>query len=59
MHTDETGMNLEFDDATSQGDAPDLQSQLESLLGTVWERERWARTEDRIDTAVRYGSVRS
>ena len=58
MHTDQTGMNLEADDVTRQSHAPDLQSQLESLLSTVWERERWARIEDRIDTAVRYGTVR-
>jgi hypothetical protein len=38
-------------------DPPDLQSQLEALFGAVWGCERWARTEDRIDAAVRYGSV--
>jgi hypothetical protein len=42
-------------DAAAQIDAPDLQSQLEELLDAVWLGERWAKTEDRIDTAVRYG----
>ena len=34
-----------------------LQSQLEGLLVAVWDSERWARTEDRIDAAVRYGTT--
>jgi hypothetical protein len=55
MHTDQTRLNPGSDGAASQTDAPDLQSQLEALLNAVWERERWARTEDRIDAAVRYG----
>ena len=41
-------------DAATQSEAPDLQSQLEALLDAVWLRERWAKTEDRIDAAVRY-----
>lgn len=43
--------------AVSSRDVPDLQSQLEALLTVVWESERWARTEDRIDAAVRYGTL--
>lgn len=41
-------------DAATQSEAPDLQSQLEALLDAVWLGERWAKTEDRIDAAVRY-----
>jgi hypothetical protein len=57
MNTDQTRLNPGSDGAVSQTDAPDLQSQLEALLNAVWERERWARTEDRIDAAVRYGDL--
>ena len=41
-------------DTAIQSEAPDLQSQLEALLDAVWLGERWAKTEDRIDAAVRY-----
>ena len=41
-------------DAATQSEAPDLQSQLEALLDAVWLGERWAKTEERIDAAVRY-----
>jgi len=34
---------------------PDLQTQLESLLDCVWHAEDVAMTEDRIDTAIKYG----
>jgi hypothetical protein len=42
-------------DAATQSEAPDLQSQLEELLDAVWLGERWAKTEEKIDAAVRYG----
>jgi hypothetical protein len=54
MPTTRTEWNLGVDRAIDCGDVPDLQTQLETLLAAVWESERWARTEDRIDTAVRY-----
>ena len=34
------------------GDTPDLQSQLEALLDTVWEAEANWRLDDRIDLAL-------
>jgi hypothetical protein len=57
MQTANTEMNLEVDDGPVQSDAQDLQSQLEALLTAVWDCERWARTEERIDAAVRYGRI--
>ena len=36
----------------SPDDAPDLQSQLEALLGTVWDAEENWRLDDRIDLAL-------
>jgi hypothetical protein len=57
MNTAHTGVNPEADDEAGQSDAPDLQSQLETLLNAVRDAERWARTEDRIDAAVRYGTI--
>lgn len=33
--------------------APDLQTQMEDILNTVWEAERWARLDDRIELALR------
>jgi len=32
--------------------APDLQSQLEDLLGQVWQSEKWAALEARIDLSL-------
>jgi hypothetical protein len=57
MNTAQTVVNPGADDRSVQTDAPDLHSQLETLLNTVWDSERWAQTEDRIDAAVRYGTV--
>lgn len=37
-----------------QVDKPDLQTQYEELLDTVWRCERWARVEDRIDALARF-----
>jgi len=36
----------------SEGDAPDLQSQLEALFHAVWNAERNWRLDDRIDLAL-------
>ena len=47
-------MQIGTHDAATQSEAPDLQSQLEALLDAVWLGERWAKTEERIDAAVRY-----
>ena len=57
MDIAQAGVNPEADDGAGQSGAPDLQSQLEGLLVAVWDSERWARTEDRIDAAVRYGTT--
>jgi hypothetical protein len=57
MHTAPTVPTPGADDRSDQIGAPDLHSQLETLLDTVWDNERWAQTEDRIDAAVRYGTV--
>lgn len=35
-----------------EGDAPDLQSQLEALFHAVWNAERNWRLDDRIDLAL-------
>lgn len=39
--------------------APDLQTQLEDLLDTVWRSEARADQEDRIDAQARYEESRS
>jgi hypothetical protein len=57
MNKAQTGVNPEAEDGVSESGAPDLQSQLETLFNAVWDSERWARTEDRIDAAVRYGTI--
>jgi len=36
----------------------DLQTQLEALLDQVWRCEAAARREDRVDRAIRYGSLK-
>ena len=38
---------------------PDLQTQYEALLDTVWRCEARARLEDRIDARTRYEEVQS
>jgi hypothetical protein len=57
MNKAQTGVNPGADDGVNESGAPDLQSQLETLLNAVWDSERWAQTEDRIDAAVRYGTI--
>jgi hypothetical protein len=57
MNKAQTGVNPGADYGVSESGAPDLQSQLETLLNAVWDSERWAQTEDRIDAAVRYGTI--
>jgi hypothetical protein len=42
----------------SRSDAPDLQSQLESLLDQVWQSESDWRLWDRVDAAVRLETIR-
>lgn len=37
-----------------QAETPDLQTQYEELLDTVWRCDRWARVEDRIDAQARF-----
>jgi len=36
----------------------DLQTQLEALLDQVWRCEAAGRREDRVDRAIRYGSLK-
>jgi hypothetical protein len=42
----------------SRSDAPDLQTQLESLLDQVWQSESDWRLWDRVDAAVRLETIR-
>jgi hypothetical protein len=42
----------------SRSDAPDLQTQLESLLDQVWQSESDWRLWDRVDAAVRMETLR-
>jgi hypothetical protein len=42
----------------SRSDAPDLQTQLESLLDQVWQSESDWRLWDRVDAAVRLEAIR-
>jgi hypothetical protein len=42
----------------SRSDAPDLQTQLESLLDQVWQSESDWRLWDRVDAAVRLENIR-
>jgi len=42
----------------SRSEAPDLQSQLESLLDQVWQSESDWRLWDRVDAAVRLETIR-
>lgn len=40
-------------------EVPDLQTQYEALLDTVWRCEAQARLEDRIDARTRYEEMQS
>jgi hypothetical protein len=42
----------------SRSDAPDLQTQFESLLDQVWQSESDWRLWDRVDAAVRLENIR-
>jgi hypothetical protein len=42
----------------AQSDAPDLHTQLESLLDQVWQSESDWRLWDRVDAAVRLETIR-
>ena len=42
----------------SRNDAPDLHTQLESLLDQVWQSESDWRLWDRVDAAVRLETIR-
>lgn len=42
----------------ARSDAPDLQTQLESLLDQVWQSESDWRLWDRVDAAVRLETIR-
>ena len=42
----------------SRSDAPDLQTQFESLLDQVWQSESDWRLWDRVDAAVRLETIR-
>ena len=44
--------------ARSRSDAPDLQTQLESMLDQVWQSEADWRLWDRLDAAIRFDEVR-
>jgi hypothetical protein len=48
-------VNLRF---KARSDAPDLQTQLESLLDQVWQSESDWRLWDRVDAAVRHETIR-
>jgi hypothetical protein len=45
-------------DPVAWKDVDDLQTQLEALLDQVWRCEAAWRREDRVDRAIRYGSLK-